>query len=58
MPAIREINDPLRRDEALGEVRRVSGVEERVLRQVLERPARNPIGAGSGVAAARTASHA
>ncbi len=49
MPAIREINDPLRRDEALGEVRRVSGVEERVLRQVLERPARNPIGgAGSG----------
>ena len=49
MPAIREITDPLRRDEALGEVRRVSGVEERVLRQVLERPARNPIGgAGSG----------
>ena len=46
MPAIREIADPLRRDEALGEVRRVSGVEERVLRQVLERPARNPIGDG------------
>jgi DNA primase len=46
MPAIREIADPLRRDEALGEVRRVSGVEERVLRQVLERPARNPIGRG------------
>ena len=46
MPAIREIADPLRRDEALGEVRRVSGVEERVLRQVLERPARNPIAAG------------
>jgi DNA primase len=45
MPAIREINDPLRRDEALGEIRRVSGVEERVLRQVLDRPARNPIGA-------------
>ncbi len=43
MPAIRDIADPLRRDEALGEVRRVSGVEERVLRQVLERPARNPI---------------
>ena len=40
MPAIRAIVDPLRRDEALGEVRRVSGVEERVLRQVLERPAR------------------
>ncbi len=46
MPAIRGIVDPLRRDEALGEVRRVSGVEERVLRQVLERPARNPIAAG------------
>ncbi len=43
MPAIRDIADPLRRDEALGEVRRVSGVEERVLLQVLERPARNPI---------------
>ena len=46
MPAIRSIVDPLRRDEALGEVRRVSGVEDRVLRQVLERPARNPIAAG------------
>ena len=46
MPAIRDIADPLRRDEALGEVRRVSGVDERVLRQVLERPARNPIGQG------------
>ena len=37
MPSIRDIEDPLRRDEALQEVRRVSGVEERVLRQVLER---------------------
>ena len=37
MPALRDIDDPLRRDEALGEVRRVSGVEERALRQVLER---------------------
>jgi DNA primase len=46
MPAIRDIRDPLRRDEALGEVRRVSGVEERVLRQVLDRPARNPISVG------------
>lgn len=46
MPAIRDIADPLRRDEALGEVRRVSGVEERVLLQVLERPARNPISQG------------
>ena len=46
MPAIRAIADPLRRDAALGEVRRVSGVEERVLLQVLERPARNPISQG------------
>ena len=56
MPALREIADPLRRDEALGEVRRVSGVEERVLRQILERPARNPVAqgrsAGSGVGSA------
>ena len=37
IPAIRDIADPLRRDEALQEVRRVSGVEERVLRQVLDR---------------------
>jgi hypothetical protein len=37
MPSIRDIDDPLRRDEALQEVRRVSGVDERVLRQVLER---------------------
>jgi DNA primase len=37
MPSLRDIDDPLRRDEALQEVRRVSGVDERVLRQVLER---------------------
>jgi DNA primase len=43
MPAIREVTDPLRRDEAIGQVRMASGVEDRVLRQVLERPARNPI---------------
>ena len=43
MPAIREVDDPLRRDEAIGQVRLASGVEDRVLRQVLERPARNPI---------------
>jgi len=46
MPAVRNIDDPLRRDEALGEVRRASGVEERVLRQVLEHPERNPIAQG------------
>ncbi len=51
--AIREIGDPLRRDEALAEVHRVSGVDERVLRQVLERPARNPVAAGR----ARTNGH-
>ena len=48
MPAIRDIADPLRRDEALGEIHRVSGIEERVLRQVLDRPARNPIATGPG----------
>ncbi len=37
MPILRDIADPLRRDEALQQVRRVSGVEERVLRQVLRR---------------------
>jgi DNA primase len=37
MPTLRDIADPLRRDEALQEVRRMSGVEERVLRQVLDR---------------------
>jgi DNA primase len=47
MPAIREIADPLRRDEAIGQVRLASGVEDRVLRQVLERPERNPINAGA-----------
>ena len=53
MPSIRDIADPLRQGEALGEVRQVSGVEERTLRQVLERPARNPVsGHGSGGAAA------
>ena len=46
MPALRDIADPLRRDEALGEVHRVSGVEERTLRQILERPDRNPINQG------------
>ena len=48
MPAIRDIADPLRRDEALGEIHRTSGIEERVLRQVLDRPARNPIPTGPG----------
>ncbi len=46
MPAIRSIADPLRRDEALGEVRRVSGVEERVLRQVLDRRMAAAVGPG------------
>lgn len=46
MPALRGIADPLRRDEALGAVHRVSGVEERTLRQILERPDRNPMNQG------------
>ena len=46
MPALRDIADPLRRDEALGEVHRVSGVDERTLRQILDRPDRNPINQG------------
>jgi DNA primase len=46
MPAIRDIADPLRRDEALQQVRRVSGVEERVLRQVLDRRIAAAGGAG------------
>ncbi len=37
IPALRNIADPLRRDEALQRVRQVSGVDERVLRQVLDR---------------------
>ena len=46
MPAIGDITDPLRRDEALQQVRRVSGVEERVLRQVLDRRIAAAGGAG------------
>ena len=52
MPAIRDIADPLRRDEALQEVRRVSGVEERVLRQVLDRRIAAGVGPGRGGEAA------
>lgn len=48
MPALRDIADPLRRDEALQEVRRVSGVEERVLRQVLDRRIAAAVGPGKG----------
>ena len=55
MPAIRDIADPLRRDEALQETRRVSGVEERVLRQVLDR--RIAAGAGGTGPGGRGAGH-
>ncbi len=48
MPSISDIADPLRRDEALQEVRRVSGVEDRTLRAVLDR--RVAAAAGSGLA--------
>jgi DNA primase len=41
MPTLRDVADPLRRDEALQEVRRVSGVEERVLHEVLARRLEN-----------------
>ena len=47
MPAIRDIADPLRRDEALQQVRHESGVEERVLRQVLDRRIAAAGGAGA-----------
>jgi DNA primase len=47
MPAIRDIADPLRRDEALQQVRHESGVEERVLRQVLDRRIAASGGTGS-----------
>jgi DNA primase len=51
MPSIVDIEDPLRRDLALGEVRRISGIDERVLRQSLERrvaaAARLPVGPGA-----------
>jgi DNA primase len=50
--AIRDVADPLRRDEALQEVRRVSGVDERVLRQVLDRRMA-AVGPGRGEAATR-----
>ena len=56
MPAIRDIADPLRRDEALQQVRRESGVEERVLRQVLDRRIAQTAGQGTnrgGEAASR-----
>ena len=46
MPSIRDIADPLRRDEALQQVRHESGVEERVLRQVLDRRIAAAGGAG------------
>jgi DNA primase len=46
IPSIRDIADPLRRDEALQQVRHVSGVEERVLRQVLDRRIAAAGGAG------------
>src|SRR5215204_3502595 len=47
MPAILDIADPLRRDEALQQVRHESGVEERVLRQVLDRRIAATVGQGA-----------
>jgi DNA primase len=47
MPAIRDIADPLRRDEALQQVRQQSGVEERTLRQILDRRIAATVGQGA-----------
>jgi DNA primase len=46
IPTVSEITDPLRLNEALQRVRQVSGVEERVLRQVMDR--RIAAGPGKG----------
>ena len=51
MPTLRDIADPVRRDEALQEVRRVSGVEERVLREALERRLARVVGPDSRITA-------
>jgi DNA primase len=55
MPAIRDIADPMRRDEALQQVRHVSGVEERTLRQVLDRRIAAAVGPGKPVGGANAA---
>ena len=57
-PALVDIADPLRRDEALQEVRRVSGVEERVLRQVLDRRIAAAGGVGGAAAHRRSGGEA
>ena len=44
MPGIREVADPLRRDEAIGQVRQASGVEDRSCARSWSDPTRNPIG--------------
>jgi DNA primase len=49
LPTIRAVPNPVMRDAYLGRVRQVSGVEERVLLEVLHRPARTvAVGPGSG----------
>ena len=49
MPTIRAVPNPVMRDAYLGRVRQVSGVEERILLEVLHRPARTvAVGPGSG----------
>jgi hypothetical protein len=49
IPTIRSVPNPVMRDAYLGRVRQVSGVEERVLLEVLHRPPRAvAVGPGSG----------
>ncbi len=57
MPALSDIADPLRRDEALQQVRTVSGVEERVLRQVLDRRIATAGGVGGNTGGAQGGPH-
>jgi DNA primase len=47
MPTIRAVPNPVMRDAYLGRVRQVSGVEERILLEVLHRPPKVAVGPGS-----------
>jgi DNA primase len=47
MPTIRAVPNPVMRDAYLGRVRQASGVEERVLLEVLHRPPRVAVGPGN-----------
>jgi DNA primase len=47
MPTIRAVPNPVMRDAYLGRVRQVSGVEERILLEVLHRPPKVAVGPGN-----------